>query len=50
MMATNKLPKQILPKDDVVARTNESLVATEQQDDASLGTNHHVDTTPATTT
>ena len=47
MMATNRLPKQILPNDVVVALTKESLIATEQQELASSGANHHVETTPA---
>ena len=50
MIATRRLPKQILPKDVVVARTKLSLIATEQKELASLGANHHVDTTPAITT
>jgi len=37
----------MLPNDVVVARTNESLMATEQHDPASSGANHHVETTPA---
>jgi len=50
IIATNKLPKQIDPKDVVVARTKLPPIAGEQHDDASSGTNHHVDTTPAITT
>lgn len=50
IIATNKLPKQIDPKDVVVARTKLPPIAGEQHDEASSGTNHHVDTTPAITT
>lgn len=49
-MATNKEPMQMDPKDVVVDLTNESRTAVEQQDDASVGTNHHVPTVPATVT
>ena len=47
MIATKRLPKQILPKDVVVARTKLSLIETEQNDPASSGVNHQVLTTPA---
>lgn len=47
MIATKRLPKQILPKDVVVARTKLSLIDTEQHDPASSGANHQVLTTPA---
>jgi hypothetical protein len=46
-MATKRLPKQMDPKEVVVARTKESLIALEQQDEASSGANHQVETTPA---
>jgi hypothetical protein len=47
MIATRRLPKQMLPKDVVVARRKLSLMAEEQKELASSGANHHVDTTPA---
>ena len=47
IIATRRLPKQILPNDVVVARTKLSLMPTEQNDPASSGANHHVETTPA---
>jgi hypothetical protein len=47
MIATRRLPKQILPNDVVVARTKLSLMPTEQNEPASSGANHHVETTPA---
>ena len=50
MMATRSDPKQILPKEVVVARMKESLMAGEQQEEASMGENHQVETTPATVT
>ncbi len=50
IIATSRLPKQMLPKDVVVARTKLSLIAAEQKELASSGANHHVDTTPAITT
>jgi hypothetical protein len=48
MIATRRLPKQILPKDVVVARIVLPKIAFEQQHEASSGTNHQVETTPAT--
>ena len=39
-MVTKRLPKQIDPKEYVLARTKESLIAGEQKDDASNGLNH----------
>ena len=39
-MATRRLPKQMDPKEYVLARRKESLIAEEQKDDASNGLNH----------
>jgi hypothetical protein len=50
MIATNKLPKQILPNDVVKDRTYESRTAFEQHPFASDGLNHHVPTVPAVVT
>jgi hypothetical protein len=47
IIATSRLPKQIEPKDVVVARIKLSVIADEQNELASSGANHHVDTTPA---
>jgi hypothetical protein len=50
MIAMRRLPKQILPKDVVLAHMKLSLMAMEQKELASLGANHHIDLTPAITT
>ena len=50
MMATSSEPKQMEPKDVVVARTKESRMPGEQQELASAGENHQVETTPAMVT
>ena len=48
--ATMRLPRQIEPKEYVVARKKESRVAGEQHEPASAGANHQVPTTPAIVT
>lgn len=47
-IATIKLPKQIEPKEYVVALTKLSRTPFEQHDDASSGATHQVPTVPAT--
>jgi len=49
-MATNKLPKQILPKEVVKALTKLPIIPAEQQLVASSGENHQLPTVPATVT
>jgi hypothetical protein len=49
-IATMRLPKQIDPKEYVVALLIESRTAIEQNDDASRGANHQVPTVPLTIT
>jgi len=50
IMATTRLPKQMDPKEYVMARLNESVTALEQNEDASAGEYHQVPTAPLTVT
>eukprot|EP00587_Corethron_hystrix_P015276 CAMPEP_0113321690 /NCGR_PEP_ID=MMETSP0010_2-20120614/15087_1 /TAXON_ID=216773 ORGANISM="Corethron hystrix, Strain 308" /NCGR_SAMPLE_ID=MMETSP0010_2 /ASSEMBLY_ACC=CAM_ASM_000155 /LENGTH=50 /DNA_ID=CAMNT_0000179901 /DNA_START=470 /DNA_END=619 /DNA_ORIENTATION=- /assembly_acc=CAM_ASM_000155 len=47
-MAVRRLPKQMEPKEYVVARENEPRTASEQHEDAIMGLYHHDPTVPAT--
>lgn len=49
-IATISEPRQMEPNECVIERRNESLTPREQNDDASVGTNHQVPTAPATVT
>lgn len=49
-MATSSEPKQMDPKDVVMARKKELLTADEQQEAASSGSIHQLPTIPATVT
>jgi hypothetical protein len=50
MIATSSEPRHIEPNDVVIDLTNESRTPAEQNEVASVGTNHQVPTTPATVT
>jgi len=50
IIATMRLPKQIDPKEVVVARHNEDVTALPQHEFDSLSVNHHDPIVPATVT